>query len=100
MAEIRRQQKSGELLCSKLCFKREIKIITNEICGNARPKRYQKEAILALQEAGENHLVSIFQDSVLTQIHAKRKTLQVKDMQFVKDVRPDTKFNGGPPSFY
>jgi histone H3 len=49
--------------------------------------RWQATAILALQEAAEAHLVSLFEDCNLCAIHAKRVTIMVKDMQLARRIR-------------
>jgi len=49
--------------------------------------RFQGTAILALQEASEAYLVSIFEDSNLCAIHAKRVTIMPKDVQLARRVR-------------
>ena len=49
--------------------------------------RFQSSAILALQEATEAYLVSLFEDTNLCAIHAKRVTIMVKDMQLAKRIR-------------
>ena len=41
-------------------------------------KRWQVEALMALQEAAEAYLVHLFEDSNLCAIHAKRVTIMVK----------------------
>ena len=41
--------------------------------------RVKSNAILALQEAIEDILVSVFQDSLLCHVHRKRATLMPKD---------------------
>ncbi len=42
-----------------------------------------------LQEAAEAYLVSIFEDANLCAIHAKRVTIQVKDIQLSRRIRGD-----------
>ena len=37
--------------------------------------RFQSSAVMALQEAAEAYLVSLFEDTNLAAIHAKRKSL-------------------------
>ena len=54
--------------------------------------RYCSAALLALQEAAEQFLVNLFEDSVLCAIHAKRVTIMPKDIQLAKRVR---KFDEG-----
>lgn len=39
--------------------------------------RFQSSAVLALQEAAEAYLVSLFEDTNLAAIHAKRVTMYV-----------------------
>ena len=42
--------------------------------------RFQSSAVMALQEAAEAYLVSLFEDTNLAAIHAKRVTIQPKDL--------------------
>ena len=51
--------------------------------------RFQTQAILALQESAESYLVGYFEDTNLGSIHAKRVTIQVKDMQLTQRIRRD-----------
>src|SRR5258705_7949422 len=69
LREIRRYQKSTELLIRKLPFARLVREITQDFKNDLR---FQRTAILALQEASEAYLVSIFEDANLAAIHAKR----------------------------
>ena len=50
-------------------------------------KRWQVEALMALQEACEAYLVHLFEDSNLCAIHAKRVTIMVKDIQLARRIR-------------
>ena len=50
-------------------------------------KRWQVEALMALQEAAESYLVHLFEDSNLCAIHAKRVTIMVKDIQLARRIR-------------
>ena len=49
--------------------------------------RFQSTAILALQEAAEAYLVSLFEDSYVCSLHAKRITLMPKDIQLARRIR-------------
>ena len=49
--------------------------------------RFQGTAIMALQEAAEVYLVSLFKDGNLCAIHAKRVTLMPKDIQLARRIR-------------
>ena len=42
---------------------------------------------MALQEASEAYLVSLFEDTNLAAIHAKRVTIQPKDLQLARRLR-------------
>jgi len=46
--------------------------------------RFQSSAIGAFQESTEAYLVSLFEDTNLCAIHAKRVTILPKDMQFAR----------------
>ncbi len=84
LREIRRYQKSTELLCRKLPFQRLIREIAGDIKNDLR---FQATAIIALQEATEAYMVSLFEDSNLCAIHGKRVTIMPKDMQLARRIR-------------
>ena len=87
LREIRRYQKSTELLIKKLPFRRLVREIAQKI---TRPDiRFQSSSLLALQEASEAYLVSLFEDTQLCAIHARRKTITVLDMKLAKRIRGD-----------
>ena len=77
LREIRKYQKSTELLMRKLPFQRLVREIAAEYKSDLR---FQSLAVQALQEASEAYMVSLFEDSGLCAIHAKRVTVMVKDM--------------------
>ena len=84
LREIRRYQKSTELLIRKLPFQRLVREIAQDFKGDLR---FQSSAVLALQEAAEAYLVSLFEDTNLCAIHAKRVTIMPKDMQLARRIR-------------
>lgn len=49
--------------------------------------RFQTTAILALQEAAEQYLTELFEDTQLCAMHAKRITIQAKDIELVRRIR-------------
>ena len=62
----------------------------NDIAAGTRfPEgpRWQSQAVVALQEAAEAYLVHLFEDSNLEAIHAKRVTIQAKDIQIARRIR-------------
>ncbi|KJX99559.1 histone H3-like centromeric protein A [Zymoseptoria brevis] len=88
LREIRKYQKTTELLIAKLPFSR----LVREVCMNVAPassevSRWQSQAIQALQEAAEAFLVHLFEDSNLCAIHAKRVTIMQKDIQLARRIR-------------
>ncbi len=82
--EIRKYQKSTELLIRKLPFQRLVREISQDYNSNLR---FQSSAIAALQEATESYIVGLFEDTNLCAIHAKRVTIMPKDMQLAKRIR-------------
>ena len=91
LKQIRKYQKSTELLIRKLPFQRLVReiagdseIITSPLCGKVR---FQSAAIMALQEAAEAYLVGLFEDTNLCAIHAKQVTIMPKDIQLARRIR-------------
>ncbi|XP_041463853.1 uncharacterized protein LOC121414866 [Lytechinus variegatus] len=78
LREIRRYQKSTELLIRKLPFQRLVREIAQDFKTELR---FQSSAVMALQEASEAYLVGLFEDTNLCAIHAKRVTIMPKDIQ-------------------
>ena len=93
LREIRRFQKSTDLLIRKLPFQRVVREISyaeesDMIQGEkSDPKRYMATSILALQESAEAYLVGLFEDTNLCAIHAKRVTILPKDQQLARRIR-------------
>ena len=88
LREIRKYQKSTDLLLRKLPFQRVVKEIAQNFKADLR---FQTAAIEALQTAAEAYLVSMFEDANLCAIHAKRVTIMPKDIQLARRIRGDTK---------
>jgi histone H3 len=72
LREIRRYQKSTELLIRKAPFQRLVREIAQDF---KQDLRFQASAIAAFQEAAEAYLVTVFEDTNLCAIHAKRVTI-------------------------
>mmetsp|Transcript_34919 Transcript_34919/g.62784 ORF Transcript_34919/g.62784 Transcript_34919/m.62784 type:complete len:153 (+) Transcript_34919:60-518(+) len=85
LKEIRKYQKSTELLIRKIPFVRLVREISLEMLH--QPYRWQAEAVLALQEASEDFLVHLFEDCNLCAIHAKRVTIMPKDLYLARRIR-------------
>ena len=84
LREIRRYQKSTELLLRKLPFQRLVREVASEFKADLR---FQATAIAALQEATEAYMVGLFEDSNLCAIHGKRVTVMPKDLQLARRIR-------------
>ena len=81
LREIRRYQKSTELLIRKLPFQRLVREIAQDFKTDLR---FQSSTVMALQEASEAYLVGLFEDTNLFAIHAKRVTIMSKDIQLAR----------------
>ena len=84
LREIRRYQKGTELLIRKLPFQRLVREIAQDFKSDLR---FQSTAVLALQEAAEAYMISLFEDANLCAIHAKRVTIMPKDIQLARRIR-------------
>ena len=84
LKEIRRYQKSSELLIRRLPFQRLVREIAQSFKTGLK---FQSAALSALQEAAEAYLVGLFEDTNLCTIHAKRVTIMPKDIQLARRIR-------------
>ncbi|XP_068039084.1 histone H3-like centromeric protein A [Anomalospiza imberbis] len=86
LQEIRRYQSSTRLLLRPGPFSR----LVREICllfTRGVDYRWQRMALLALQEAAEAFLVRMLEDAYLCSLHARRVTLFPKDLQLARRLR-------------
>lgn len=84
LREIRKYQKSTDLLLKRLPFQRLVREIAQDFKNDLR---FQAQAILALQEATEHYLTHLFEDTNLCALHAKRVTIYPKDVQLARRIR-------------
>lgn len=84
LREIRRYQKSSDLLIRRLPFQRLVREVAQDYKSDLR---FQGSAVLALQESAEAYLVSLFEDSMLCALHAKRVTIFPRDIQLSRRLR-------------
>lgn len=87
LLEIRKYQRSTDLLMRKLPFSRLVREIALTLRPAGEGMRWQSQAIMALQEASEAFLVHLFEDTNLCAIHAKRVTIMQKDIQLARRIR-------------
>ena len=84
LREIRKYQKSTDLLIRKAPFQRLVREISHDYKSDIR---FQSTAVLALQEASEAYLVRLFEDANMCCIHARRVTIMPKDLQLARRIR-------------
>ena len=84
LREIRRYQKTTELLLRKAPFQRLVREVAQDFKTDLR---FQTSAVMALQEACEAYLVGLFEDTNICAIHAKRVTIMPKDIQLARRIR-------------
>ena len=86
LREIKRYQKSTDLLLPRAPFQRLVRDICRDIDSDLR---FQAQALMALQESAEAYLTGVFEDANLCSIHAQRVTLMKKDMELARRIRGD-----------
>ena len=84
LREIRKYQKSTDLLIRKAPFPRLCREIAEKLKLDVH---FQSTAILAYQEASEAYLIGLFEDANLCAMHARRVTLMPKDMVLARRIR-------------
>ena len=87
LQEIRKYQATTGLLLRKAPFQRLVREISQNIRSDLR---FQPEAVLCLQTAGEAYLTRLFEDANLAAIHAKRVTVQPKDFALARRLRGES----------
>ena len=86
LREIKRYQKSIDLLVPRAAFARLVRNICHDLSDEMR---FTSDALRALQESSEAYLVGVFEDTNLCAIHAKRATIFKKDMDLARRIRGD-----------
>ncbi len=84
LMEIRRYQKSTDLLIPVSPFKRLTREIVQDFSDDIR---FSSDSFTALQIYIEQHLVYLFEDANLNSIHSKSVTVSPKDIQLARRVR-------------
>ena len=87
LRDIRKYQRTGDLLIRKLPFQRVVREIAQ---ARKIDLRFQSTAIHALQEAAEAHLVGMFEDANRCAIHAHRVTVMPKDIRLARKIRGES----------
>mmetsp|Transcript_61 Transcript_61/g.90 ORF Transcript_61/g.90 Transcript_61/m.90 type:complete len:102 (-) Transcript_61:3467-3772(-) len=84
LAEIRKFQRSTDLLIQRLPFVRLVKEISSQY---HHAINWQSLALEALQFASEDYIIGIMEDANLSAIHAKRVTILPKDIHLAMKIR-------------
>lgn len=84
LRQIRRYQRSTELLMQKTPFARWVRELLGDLKSNVRVRG---ETFVCLQTAVEEYLVHLFEDTQEAAFHGRRVTLKAKDMMLVKRIR-------------
>ena len=83
LREIRRYQRSSELLVLPTPFARLVREVAQDFRADLR---FQPEAIEALHHATEAYAVALFETTNLCAIHAGRTTILPRDMQLARRI--------------
>jgi len=84
LREIRKYQKSTELLIRKLPFQRLVREVAQDFKSDLR---FQSKGIEALQESTEALLVGTMEDTNLCALHGKRVTIMPRDLRLARQLR-------------
>lgn len=87
LREIRKFQKSTDLLLNRTRFRFLVREVNQTASSTSFFHRYEKQTLVALQEATEAFVVSVMEDTNLCAIHAKRVTIMPKDMNLTCRLR-------------
>ena len=79
LREIRKYQKSVDLLIPMVSFQRLVREIAQDLV--MQNLKFQQSALEGLQEASEEFLTHVFEDSVLCTHHCNRITTLPKDIR-------------------
>ena len=98
LREIRKFQKSADLIIPKAPFSRLVREILQDLQSGHHHKffsrnqarnvgRWSSQALLALQEATKSYLIDLMSDGQLLAINARRITIKTIDLVFVRRIR-------------
>jgi len=87
LREIRRFQRTTNLLIPRSPFLRMIRQVMSEVKQGQSDLRIQVGAVGAIQEAAEAYIVGVFEDTNLCAIHAKRVTIMPRDIHLAMRLR-------------
>jgi histone H3/H4 len=92
--EIRHYQGCEYLILPRLSFARFVREVAQDFKTDLR---FSTDAITVLQYAVENYVIEMLEDANLAAIHAKRTTIQPKDIQLASRIAGDNVVNNPGP---
>jgi len=95
LRQIRKLQRTCDLLLPLLPFQRLVREIALSFKSDLR---FEREALLAIQEATEAHIIGMFQHTQNLAIHSGRKTIQDKDLSLALHIRENETSPHIPPN--
>ena len=89
MREVQALQKSSDLIIPRSCFEKLVHEIIKEHMYKEGifMKRIQRQALEALQEVAEHHVLQQLEMGQMLAIHAKHITLQSCDLVMAKKIK-------------
>jgi len=91
LMEIRRMQKTTNLLIRKIYFQRLVRQIMYGLHEKYKAYHWRRTALETLQEAAEEYLVHLLEDVNLITINNKHITINVPDMTCARRIRGELK---------
>lgn len=83
LKEIRKYQKTSDMLIRKRPFQRFVRNLTSF----SKELRFQAAALVIFQEAAENFLTCLLEDAYRCAVHAKRVTLLPRDIVLIYKIK-------------
>ena len=95
LREIRKYQRTTDLMIQKKPFYRLVKEIGNNVMGKigiqkAKGMRYTKASLDTTQEIVESWMTTVLEDAQMVALHGRRVKVQVKDLMLVMRMRHET----------
>ena len=84
LKEIRKFQKTTELLIPKIAF---LRVVQELLQKESSWYRIQVGTVLALHEATKAYLIRLFKDTNVCTIHARHVTIMQKDVKLARQMR-------------
>jgi len=84
LREIRRYQRSTDLLIGKAPIERLIHDIDRDL--HAVPHRFKRSAISAIHLSAEEYLQSLFKNTIKVALNSKSQTIRPQDMDIAKEM--------------